>query len=165
MATSYLGLGSNLGDRAEHLRTAVRALAELDPGLRVSSVYETAPVGGPSHQGAYLNCVVGLDTPLTPRELLDVARRLEEEARRVRTVRNGPRTLDVDVLLVGDVTLDEPDLVLPHPRMAERAFVLAPLEEIAPHRVPEGWRGRLATSGPTGDLGSDVRRVGTLFPS
>ena len=129
----FLGLGSNMGDRLGHLR---RAVSELPDVAAVSSVYETAPVGGPPGQNDYLNIVVELDTTLVPRELLDVAQRLEEEAGRVRTVRFGPRTLDVDVLLVEGVAVDEPDLVVPHPRMWQRRFVLEPLAELAPDLVP-----------------------------
>lgn len=129
---AYLGLGSNLGDRRAALRTAVAAL----PGVvAVSPVYETAPVGGPPGQSEYLNVVVELETDLSPRELLDVARRLEDAAGRVRAERNGPRTLDVDVLLVGDLTVAEPDLVVPHPRMWQRRFVLAPLADLAAGEV------------------------------
>jgi 2-amino-4-hydroxy-6-hydroxymethyldihydropteridine diphosphokinase len=115
------------------LQAAVDGLAEA-PGIRVvavSTVYETAPVGGPP-QDDYLNAVVALDTELTSRDLLDAARRLEAGEHRVRAERWGPRTLDVDVLLVGDEEVDEPDLVVPHPRMTERAFVLVPLSELAP---------------------------------
>ena len=113
-----MGLGSNLGDRLAHLQAAVDGLART-PGVEVvavSPVYETAPVGGPP-QDDYLNAVVALDTELTPRALLDVAQRLEAAEHRVRRERWGPRTLDVDVLLVGDEVVDEPDLVVPHPRL------------------------------------------------
>ncbi len=145
MTRAYLGLGSNLGDRAAQLQRAVDELAAT-PEIRVaavSRVYETTPVGGPE-QGDYLNAVVAIDTGLAPRELLAVAQRIEQLADRVRTVRWGPRTLDVDVLLVGDEEVDEPDLQVPHPRLHERAFVLAPLRDVAPDRVPEpaaGWEG------------------------
>ncbi len=125
---AYLGLGSNLGDRRAHLRTAVAALPDV---VAVSPVYETDPVGGPPDQGPYLNLVVALETDLSPRALLEVARRLEESAGGVRTVPDGPRTLDVDVLLVGDLCVQEPDLVVPHPRMWQRRFVLAPLADLA----------------------------------
>jgi 2-amino-4-hydroxy-6-hydroxymethyldihydropteridine diphosphokinase len=131
-----LGLGSNLGDRRAHLQAAVDGLAAT-PGITVvavSPVYETAPVGGPA-QDDYLNAVVALDTDLTPRELLTVARRLEAAEHRVRGERWGPRTLDVDVLLVGDEVVDDADLVVPHPRLEERAFVLAPLSDLDPR-----WR-------------------------
>lgn len=134
-------MGSNLGDRWASLRGAVASLPDV---VAVSPVYETSPVGGPPGQGPYLNCVVELETPLGPRELLELARRLEEAAGRERGERWGPRTLDVDVLLVGDLTVDEPDLVVPHPRMYERRFVLAPLADLAPELVPPGWEGRVA---------------------
>jgi 2-amino-4-hydroxy-6-hydroxymethyldihydropteridine diphosphokinase len=142
---AYLGLGSNLGDRLAHLQRAVDALATT-PGVTVvavSTVYETAPVGGPA-QDDFLNAVVAVDTDLMPRELLEAALRIEQLEDRVRTIRWGPRTLDVDVLLYGDERVDEPDLEIPHPRMYERAFVLAPLHDLAPERVDrpaEGWEG------------------------
>jgi 2-amino-4-hydroxy-6-hydroxymethyldihydropteridine diphosphokinase len=142
---AFLALGSNLGDRAAMLQLAVDDLAAV-PGIRVtavSAVYETAPVGGPE-QDDYLNAVVALDTELAARALLEVARRIEEHAGRVRTVRWGPRSLDVDVLLVGDERVDEPDLQVPHPRMRERGFVLAPLRDVAPDEVTApagGWEG------------------------
>lgn len=119
----------------------------------VSPVYATEPVGGPEGQGPYLNAVVELETDSSPRELLELARRLEADAGRVRVERWGPRTLDVDVLLVGDLTVDEDDLVVPHPRMWERRFVVAPLADLAPELAPEGWEARLAgTVVPAGTL-------------
>jgi 2-amino-4-hydroxy-6-hydroxymethyldihydropteridine diphosphokinase len=138
---AFLGLGSNLGDRWAYLREAVASLPDV---AAVSPVYETSPVGGPEGQGPYLNCVVELSTELSPRELLEVAQRLEAAAVRERGERWGPRTLDVDVLLVDDLTVDEPDLVVPHPRIWERRFVVAPLADLAPELVPEGWEARLA---------------------
>lgn len=129
---AYLGLGSNLGDRRQTLRDAVAALPDV---VAVSPVYETDPVGGPPGQSPYLNLVVELDTDLSPRDLLDLAHRLEDAAGRVRAERNGPRTLDVDLLLVGGLTVNEPDLVVPHPRMWERRFVLAPLADLAAGEV------------------------------
>jgi 2-amino-4-hydroxy-6-hydroxymethyldihydropteridine diphosphokinase len=138
---AFLGLGSNLGDRRAYLREAVASLPDV---VAVSPVYETSPVGGPEGQGPYLNCVVELSTELGPRELLEVAQRLEGAASRERNERWGPRTLDVDVLLVDDLTVDEPDLVVPHPRMYERRFVLAPLADLAPELLPEGWESRVA---------------------
>lgn len=147
---AFLGLGSNLGDRAAHLRAAVAALPDV---VAVSPVYETAPVGGPGDQPAYLNAVVELSTSLGPRELLERGQRLEAAAERVREERWGPRTLDVDVLLVGDLRVDEPDLQVPHPRMGERAFVLAPLADLAPELVPAGW---------PGPAPGEVRRLGPL---
>ena len=138
---AFLGLGSNLGDRWAHLRQAVASMPDV---VAVSPVYETSPVGGPPGQGPYLNCVVELDTELEPRQLLELAHGLERAAQRERGERWGPRTLDVDVLLVGDLAVDDPDLTVPHPRMYERRFVLAPLADLAPELVPAGWEDRVA---------------------
>ena len=130
---AYLALGANLGDRLENLRFAIEKLSE-HPEInivKVSSVYETEPVGGPP-QPDYLNAVVAVETTLTARELLETALSIEQEANRVRAEKWGPRTLDIDVLLVGEEKHDEPGLEIPHPRMWERPFVLVPLYEIAP---------------------------------
>ena len=136
-----------MGKREAYLRQAVTGIPDL---VAVSPVYESAPSGGPpedAHRN-YLNAVAALETALSPRDLLELAGRLENQAERVRTVRWGPRTLDVDVLLVGDLTVDEPDLQVPHPRMYERAFVLAPLADLDPALVPPeraAWaRGQVA---------------------
>jgi 2-amino-4-hydroxy-6-hydroxymethyldihydropteridine diphosphokinase len=130
---AYLGIGANLGDRVAHLQGAVDGLDAADAVevVAVSPVYETAPVGGPE-QADYLNAVVAVDTALTPRELLVLANRLEAEADRVREVHWGPRTLDIDVLLVGDEKVNDSDLVVPHPLMMERAFVVVPLADLDP---------------------------------
>jgi 2-amino-4-hydroxy-6-hydroxymethyldihydropteridine diphosphokinase len=149
---AFLGLGSNLGDRRGHLAAAVRSLADV---VAVSPVYETAPVGGPD-QDDYLNVVVELDTALGPRDLLGVCRRLEAAAGRVRAQRWGPRTLDVDIVWIDGVTVDDPDLQVPHPRMSERRFVLAPLRDLAPDLVSEG---------EVDAAGGDVAPVGPLTPS
>ena len=130
---SFLGLGANLGDRAAALAEAVAVLPDV---VAVSPVYETDPVDSPEGSPPYLNAVVELATDLRPRQLLDVAGRLEDALGRLRTVPNAPRPLDVDVLLVGDEVVDEPDLIVPHPRMRERRFVLAPLADLAPDLVP-----------------------------
>jgi 2-amino-4-hydroxy-6-hydroxymethyldihydropteridine diphosphokinase len=148
----YLGLGSNEGDRLAYLQFGVNGL-HAAAGIAlvdVSPVYETDPVGGPP-QDEYLNAVVAVDTALSPRELLDVAKRLEADAGRVPGERFGPRPLDVDVLLLGDEgdeRIEEPDLVVPHPRLWERPFVLAPLADLAPALAAalaegpaSGWRG------------------------
>lgn len=121
--------------------------------VAVSPVYETDPVGGPADQPPYLNLVVELSTVLGPRQLLELALRLEAAAGRVRAERFGPRTLDVDVLLVGDIEVDEPDLEVPHPRMWERRFVLAPLRDLAPELVPASLLARAT---------GDVRAAGRL---
>ena len=150
-ARAYLGIGSNLGNRLAYLQLAVDGLAATAhvSVVAVSPVYETEPVGGPE-QPEYLNAVVAVDTTLDARQLLHVAQRLEGEAQRIRRERWGPRTLDVDVLVVDDQTVDEPDLVVPHPRMFERAFVTAPLADLEPGnpvaaRLPprpaSGWPG------------------------
>lgn len=150
MTRAFLGLGSNVGDRAGHLRAAVDSL----PGLvAVSDVYETDPVGGPD-QGRFLNLVAEIDTDLSPRELLGVCHRLESAAGRVRDVRWGPRTLDVDILWIEGINVDEPDLEIPHPRMSERRFVLEPLADLAPELLPADWESAV--------VDGDVDRVGPL---
>lgn len=150
---AFVGLGSNLGDRWEELARAVRILASAGDVVAVSPVYETAPVGGPPGQPPYLNAVVELCTCDEPHALLERCRALEAAAGRVRAVRFGPRTLDADVLLVGDERVSEGDLEIPHPRMWERRFVVAPLADLAPELV---GKDALAASGGA------VRRVGTL---
>lgn len=134
----YLGLGSNLGDREENLDRALSLLPERGFEIRTrSSLYSTEPVGGPA-QGWYLNAVVGGETTLSPEDLLEAALGIERTLGRVRTVRDAPRILDVDILLFGDRVLATPGLSVPHPRLAERRFVLVPLAEIAPDvRHPE----------------------------
>jgi 2-amino-4-hydroxy-6-hydroxymethyldihydropteridine diphosphokinase len=128
----FLGLGSNLGDRLATLDAGVRALAEAGFHTRArSSSYETEPVGGPE-QGWYLNAVVRGETGLAPRELLEACLGVEKRHGRERRVRWEARTLDVDLLLYGDLVVDEPGLHVPHPRLHERRFVLEPLVELAP---------------------------------
>jgi 2-amino-4-hydroxy-6-hydroxymethyldihydropteridine diphosphokinase len=149
---AYLGLGSNLGDRLANLQGAVDRLAG-EEGVRVdasSRVWETAPVGGPE-QPDYLNAVVRVQTDRAPRELLAACQSVESALGRERSDRWGPRTIDVDVLLYDGRVVDEPDLVVPHPRIVERAFVVLPLLELDPDPVlPDGRRLvdlRLDTSG------------------
>jgi 2-amino-4-hydroxy-6-hydroxymethyldihydropteridine diphosphokinase len=132
---AYLSLGSNVGDRQEHLAGAILLVAQGDR-VRLSKVYETEPVGG-VEQDNFWNMVVELETDASARELLDRARRAERAASRTRGVHWGPRTLDVDVLLVGEETSDDPEILLPHPRLYERAFVLVPLRELAPALVSD----------------------------
>ncbi len=133
---AFVGLGSNLGDRHAFLRAAVEGLRQGGDVVAVSPLYETEPVGGPPGQGAYLNAVVELSTGDTPRALLGRCQALEEAAGRVRAERWGPRTLDADLLYVEGCEVDEPDLTVPHPRLWERRFVLAPLADLAPDLVP-----------------------------
>lgn len=142
----FIALGSNLGDRRAFLRMGV---AGLDRVVAVSQVYETDPVGGPDDQGAYLNMVVEIETPLDPFALLRRCQRIEGEAMRQRVVHWGPRTLDVDIIMYDDATIETADLVVPHPHFAERRFVLTPLAEIAPERCPAGWDERLEPAGIT----------------
>jgi len=133
---AFLGLGSNLGDRLGTLRIAVAGLPDV---VAVSPLYETEAVGGPEDQPPYLNLVVELSTDLSARQLLEVAQQMEAAAGRVRAERFGPRILDVDILLVGEETIDQPDLTVPHPRMARRRFVVAPLADLAPELVAPDW--------------------------
>lgn len=149
MTRVFLGLGSNLGDRWKHLREAAASLPDV---VAISPVYETDPVGGPGGQGTYLNCVAELETDLAPRQLLGICHRLESAADRVRNERWGPRTLDIDILVFGDLRLSEPDLEIPHARMRERRFVLQPLRDLAPELVPEDLE----------RLGRGIRVVGTI---
>jgi 2-amino-4-hydroxy-6-hydroxymethyldihydropteridine diphosphokinase len=128
---TFIGVGSNLGDRRAHLRDAVDSLPDV---VAVSSVYETDPVGGPT-QGPYLNIVVELNTEIEPHGLLRVCHRIEAAANRVRDQRWGPRTLDVDIIWMDGVTIDDARLTLPHPRWRDRRFVLVPLRELAPEMV------------------------------
>ena len=139
MARAFLGLGSNMGDSWSILREAVGSLSGV---AAVSPVYRTDPVGGPPGQDPFLNVIVAIDTDLTARQLLGVCHRLEAAANRVRTVRWGPRTLDVDIIWIDGVTVDEPDLQVPHPRMRQRRFVMAPLADIAPDVAGDDWRDR-----------------------
>ena len=138
--TAYLALGSNLGDRLENLRRAVELLSRHEgiEVVRSSRVYETEPVGPP--QPAYLNAVIEVSTALQPRGLLDAAHAVEDAIGRVRDERWGPRTVDVDVLTFDEQTIDEPDLVVPHPRMHERGFVLVPLGELDADPMLPGGR-------------------------
>jgi 2-amino-4-hydroxy-6-hydroxymethyldihydropteridine diphosphokinase len=129
---AYVGLGSNLGDRAAHLLLGLSALSRLPKThlLRLSPVYETDPVGPP--QPPYLNMVAELETELSPKELLAEMLRIEKALGRERRERWGPRTLDLDLLLYGDLVLEEEGLSVPHPRLHERAFVLVPLLDLLP---------------------------------
>ncbi len=137
MTRAFLALGSNLGEREALLAAAVDRLVAVGR-VAVSPTYETDPVGVPDDDPqSFFNLVVELDTDLSPHQLLAVCHRLEDAAGRVREVRWESRTLDVDVLWVEGVTVDEPDLQVPHPRMRERRFVLAPLRDLAPDLVGE----------------------------
>lgn len=138
MTRVYVGLGSNIGDRARYLRSAVQALAARGlPAAAVSSVYESDPLGPP--QPDYLNAVVAVDSALPPGELLGIFRAVEEQLGRRHRERWGPREIDVDLLLYGDEVVAADDLVVPHPGLTQRPFVVAPLLEIAPDlTLPSG---------------------------
>ncbi|MDN4608825.1 2-amino-4-hydroxy-6-hydroxymethyldihydropteridine diphosphokinase [Sporosarcina highlanderae] len=139
MNIAYLSIGSNIGDRLHHLTKAVRALHAHDriEVTAISSIYETEPVGY-TDQANFLNLVLRLETSLNPFELLDVCQGIENDLGRVRDVRWGPRTVDLDILLYNNDNIESENLTVPHPRMDERAFVLVPLLEIAPDSIQPG---------------------------
>jgi 2-amino-4-hydroxy-6-hydroxymethyldihydropteridine diphosphokinase len=144
MATAFVGIGSNLGDREAHLRTAIDLLT-AEEGIEVvavSRLRETEPVG-PVEQGPFLNGAVQVTTDLPPRQLLERLLAVEQRLGRVRAERFGPRTIDLDLLVYGDEVVEEPGLTLPHPRLHERRFALEPLAELAPGLVVPG-RGPLS---------------------
>ncbi|MGE5751603.1 MAG: 2-amino-4-hydroxy-6-hydroxymethyldihydropteridine diphosphokinase [Nitrospirota bacterium] len=128
---AYIGVGSNVGDRKANCQKAFELLADTGRVISVSSLYYTEPVGY-KEQEDFINAVVSIETDLSARELLDACRAIEGRLGRKRTLRWGPRTIDLDILLYGDQMISQPHLVIPHPLMATRRFVLAPLVEIAP---------------------------------
>jgi 3-oxoacyl-[acyl-carrier protein] reductase len=134
MTLAYLALGSNLGDRENYLRCALAALRQTEgiEVLRVSPLYETRPVGGPAGQGPYLNAVAEVRSARGPHELLAVLRNIEQQLGRERQEKWGPRTIDLDLLLYGDLIYEDEQLTVPHPRLHERPFVLQPLAQLAP---------------------------------
>ncbi len=137
MAIVYLGLGSNLGDREKNLRQALVELEAAGIALeKFSTFIETEPVGGPP-QGKFLNAALKARTTLTPEALLQQIKEIEKKMGRTDTGRCGPRPIDIDILLYDRLSLATPQLTIPHPRMHERAFVLAPLKEIDPSVVEE----------------------------
>ena len=139
----YIGIGSNLGDRKANITKAVE-LAKLIKGIKVkkvSSIYEADPVGGPP-QEKYLNGVFSIETKLGPFELLEELQRIEKELGRKRKVKNGPRVLDLDILLYGNKKIDKKNLKVPHPRMHKREFVLRGLRELLPHASAWGMHGK-----------------------
>lgn len=158
----YLGLGANLGRPACQMAEAISALA-ASPGLllqRVSSVYRTSPVGL-TDQPDFLNMVIAVRSQLAPEALLAATSAVETQLGRLRTVKNGPRSMDVDILLCGDIVCDRPELTIPHPRLRQRQFVLVPLCEIAPGLVLPGGTPSVQLSDPD-DAG--VVKIGPLAP-
>jgi 2-amino-4-hydroxy-6-hydroxymethyldihydropteridine diphosphokinase len=144
LVTAAISLGSNLGDRRAHLDFAVAELRALLGHARVSTYYETAPVGTPDDQPLFLNAAVVGETWLAARDLLNALRAIEDARDRLRPYVNAPRTLDLDLILFGDAVIEESGLVVPHPRFRERRFVLEPLAEIAPDLVDPGTGASMA---------------------
>jgi len=142
MSTAYVGVGSNLGDRLGNLRKAKRVLAEKSgiEDIRTSPFYETEPVGGPGDSPKYLNGVWEINTALSPAELLETLRDVENSFGRTRPFADAPRTLDLDLLVWDDMVLDEGDLKLPHPKMHERFFVMKPFSDLAPQWMHPGYK-------------------------
>ena len=134
VADAWIGLGTNLGDRAGTMRAALTAITEFAEVVAVSSFYETEPVGY-ADQPVFLNAAAHLRTTLSPRDQLSGLLHIERRFGRERTIRNGPRIIDLDILFYGAESVHEPGLEIPHPRLHERRFVLAPLAELAPDLV------------------------------
>jgi 2-amino-4-hydroxy-6-hydroxymethyldihydropteridine diphosphokinase len=133
MAIVYLGLGSNLGDRADYMSRAIQELGKNGVRLKkMSTVIETDPVGGPV-QGKFLNAAAECETNLSPAELLKTLKNIERTMGRTKSVTDGPRIIDLDILLYDQVKMNTPELTIPHPKMLSRSFVMVPLREIAPH--------------------------------
>lgn len=157
--TAYLGLGANLGEREETIKQALKKLA-AQPTIEVtavSSLYQTAPVGM-TDQPDFLNAAAAIRTTLTPQELLACILQLEQQLGRVRTVRWGPRTIDIDILVFGSKEINQPQLTVPHPRLEKRLFVLVPLAEIAPDlRLP-------GDSEPMREKATRSARHGNILP-
>jgi 2-amino-4-hydroxy-6-hydroxymethyldihydropteridine diphosphokinase len=135
-----VALGSNLGDRAAHLNHAVARLSEFLADLRVSRFYTTVPVGAPGPQLLFLNAAAVGEASLAPREILERLLAIEQERHRARPYPNAARTLDLDLILYGQTSIDEPGLTVPHPRFRDRRFVLEPLAEIAPEMIDPSTR-------------------------
>lgn len=130
----YLGLGSNIGDSKSNIESALLSLAKKVNIINKSSYYQTEPVGY-KDQAWFLNMVIEGETDLNPRELLSFTQSIEKDMKRVKTIVNGPRIIDIDILIYDDLKIESEDLIIPHPRMQERAFVMVPIFEIAPELV------------------------------
>jgi 2-amino-4-hydroxy-6-hydroxymethyldihydropteridine diphosphokinase len=153
VTVAAIGIGSNLGDAAASVRRGCERLDELGTVLARSRLFRSPP-WGVTDQAPFVNAAVLVDTPLSPRALLAALKRIEAEEGRVPTVRWGPRVLDLDILAYGDLQLNEPDLVIPHPRLRERAFALVPLADVDPHyaelrdALPPGERAAVVELAP-----------------
>lgn len=159
---AYVAIGANLGDRIGTLRVAADTLRKADKLVvhATSPLYETAPVGGPEDQPSYLNAVICIETELSPNDLLDFLLAVERENKRVRGVRWGPRTLDLDILYYDNLISVDSKLVIPHPRLHERRFVLQPLADIAPdlvHPIIRQTTVELLEGLPHGDIDDIVK--------
>jgi 2-amino-4-hydroxy-6-hydroxymethyldihydropteridine diphosphokinase len=153
MATVYLALGSNIGNREANLRMALRGLTRMARVDAVSSLYKSAPEGPP--QPDYFNAVTRIETGLEPLPLLRFLKSLEHEiGRRPAATTAAPRPIDLDILLYDDLTIDEPSLTVPHPRMLQRSFVMRPLAEIAPEVTHSSW------TKPAAEVASELKSVG-----
>jgi 2-amino-4-hydroxy-6-hydroxymethyldihydropteridine pyrophosphokinase len=154
----YLSLGSNIGDRENELREAIRRLAAVGDVKSISSFYETEPVEV-TDQAWFLNCAVSLETSMAPEQLMSALLRMEEEMGRRRLQKKGPRTIDFDILLFGEAVISTADLTIPHPAMQHRRFVLEPMREIAPevrHPVLHKTMRELLEAMPAGQV---VRKI------
>ncbi len=156
--TAFIGLGTNLGDRVENLRQAVRLLgAQKEIEIqKISALYETDPVGGPV-QGPFLNACAELKTSLPPEKLLTIMLSIEDDLGRVREERWGPRLIDLDLLVYGKEVIDTEFLQLPHPRMEERDFVMVPLNDIAPNLIIPGPEQSVSEILSKRNIGSDIK--------
>jgi len=131
---TYIGIGSNLGDKEKNIKKSIDLLKEKCRILKVSSLYETEPVGY-TNQDCFLNCVVEIDTELKPEELLKFSQSIEKILGRIKTIKYGPRTIDLDILFYGNYIIKTKNLIIPHPRLHKRLFVLEPLNELCPELV------------------------------
>jgi 2-amino-4-hydroxy-6-hydroxymethyldihydropteridine diphosphokinase len=157
-ATVYLALGSNLGDRRAHLSDAIRQLGKHVNVEQPSSIYETEPAYV-TDQPRFYNMVLRGTTSLSPEELLRFVKNIEQQMGRITTQRYGPRPIDIDILVYGDLQLDQPDLTIPHPLITERAFVLMPLAEIAPNLVLPGQQDTVEVLAEQVDMEGEVLNI------
>ena len=134
MTIAYIGIGSNLGDKEHNIKKSIDLIKEKSKILEISRLYKTEPVGY-KNQDKFLNCAIKIKTELKPIELLGFLQSIEKRLGRIRTIKNGPRTIDLDILFYGIEIINENNLIVPHPRLHEREFVLEPLEDISPNFI------------------------------